>query len=261
MAKKKQSSKAKAKKQKKSDYGDDFNFSDFKQKPNTNDNAYKAEPKSVKVSTLILAIALTIAVVLMIVFAVLFFSSQIGSDVFISFETQDLTVAVTVKETEKPTSAPTSPPTEKEEKEPVQTRSFEPYLITVYPPTDIHTGPGTEYRYVMTLNEQGVYTIVDECYNTKTHTTWGKLKSGVGWINIDEAVIDIGSYEPFKSYTINIVNDIQVYEAPSYNSSVTMSYVDHGVYTIVEEYYDEYGNLWGKLKSGIGWINIYDATA
>ena len=33
-----------------------------------------------------------------------------------------------------------------------------------------------------------------------------------------------------------------------------------GTYTIVEEAEDADGNLWGKLKSGIGWINLQEAN-
>ena len=34
-----------------------------------------------------------------------------------------------------------------------------------------------------------------------------------------------------------------------------------GVYTIVEEQADEEGNLWGKLKSGVGWICLSELHA
>lgn len=46
-----------------------------------------------------------------------------------------------------------------------------------------------------------------------------------------------------------------IYSGPSYSST----YVDSlpiGVYTIVAEEYDAYHNLWGRLKSGLGWICI-----
>ena len=44
-------------------------------------------------------------------------------------------------------------------------------------------GAGTEYRVVGTIRDKGVYTII-ETKKSKDGGTWGKLKSGAGWINI-----------------------------------------------------------------------------
>jgi len=50
--------------------------------------------------------------------------------------------------------------------------------------------------------------------------------------------------------------DQSVFAEPSYDSVFVGTVELAGTYTIVEEAYDEEGNLWGKLKSGIGWIDL-----
>jgi hypothetical protein len=54
-------------------------------------------------------------------------------------------------------------------------------------------------------------------------------------------------------------NAFEIYEGPSY-SSAYVQMLPEGTFTIVEEQYDENNNLWGKLKSGIGWICITEYT-
>ena len=48
----------------------------------------------------------------------------------------------------------------------------------------IHSGPGAEHPQVTTVKEAGIYTIVAE-YAHPDGTLWGRLKSGVGWVNLD----------------------------------------------------------------------------
>ena len=45
------------------------------------------------------------------------------------------------------------------------------------------------------------------------------------------------------------------------SSSPTEENIPSGTYTIVEEATDEAGKLWGKLKSGVGWICVSDISA
>ena len=52
--------------------------------------------------------------------------------------------------------------------------------------------------------------------------------------------------------------DYPVYAASSYESNFVGTVQVEGVFTIVEEAEDEDGELWGKLKSGMGWINLTD---
>lgn len=58
-----------------------------------------------------------------------------------------------------------------------------PFLVKIKSDKlNVRTGPGTSYPKVMQLDKDDIYTIVD--INKKC--TWGKLKSGVGWICITD---------------------------------------------------------------------------
>lgn len=69
----------------------------------------------------------------------------------------------------------------------------------------------------------------------------------------------------FEPYVIEVTNPkLSIYDSPSYNANVVGEITDKSRYTIVEEYIEpgqtSIGYIWGKLKSGVGWINMYDAT-
>jgi len=50
--------------------------------------------------------------------------------------------------------------------------------------------------------------------------------------------------------------DQSVYAGPSYDYVFAGTIRERGTYTIVEEAADYEGNLWGRLKSGIGWVDL-----
>lgn len=50
--------------------------------------------------------------------------------------------------------------------------------------------------------------------------------------------------------------DFPFHQGPGYHTPQTGRVELAGVYTIVEEAYDDSGNLWGKLKSGAGWLDL-----
>lgn len=69
----------------------------------------------------------------------------------------------------------------------------------------------------------------------------------------------------FEPYVIEVTNPkLSIYDSPSYNANIVGEITDKSRYTIVEEYIEpgqtSIGYTWGKLKSGLGWINMYDAT-
>lgn len=69
----------------------------------------------------------------------------------------------------------------------------------------------------------------------------------------------------FDSYTIQVYNPcLPIYDAPSYDANIVGEITDMEEYTIVEEFIEEgqpsIADTWGKLKSGVGWINLFDAT-
>ena len=47
-----------------------------------------------------------------------------------------------------------------------------------------------------------------------------------------------------------------IYYGPSYESGISQYFEEAGIYTIVEEYWSEDDQLWGRLKSGVGWVNL-----
>lgn len=64
------------------------------------------------------------------------------------------------------------------------------------------------------------------------------------------------------SYVIRIPwRGISVLSDPVYDAEFVCSIDEPGAYTIVEETQDFEGNLWGKLKSGLGWVNVTQINA
>ncbi len=61
----------------------------------------------------------------------------------------------------------------------------------------------------------------------------------------------------FSRYLVKITtNDLNIRTGPGTDHSVSGHIVDRGVYTIVEESAGSGASLWGKLKSGAGWISL-----
>ena len=58
-----------------------------------------------------------------------------------------------------------------------------------------------------------------------------------------------------EAETITLKGYIPVYDGPSYDDVYKQTIGKDGVYTIIEEIDDE-GNKWGRLKSGIGWVDL-----
>lgn len=50
--------------------------------------------------------------------------------------------------------------------------------------------------------------------------------------------------------------DQPIYSGPSYDDYQVGTVESAGTYTIVNEVTDEEGNLWGRLKSGAGWVDL-----
>ena len=116
---------------------------------------------------------------------------------------------------------------------------------------NVRKGPGATYSIVGELGRGEAYTIV------QTQNGWGKLKSGVGWINL--AYTKRVSNTTAASATVQMSNylvkvsthSLNVRKGPgvSYDISTTVKKGD--VFTITET-----KNGWGKLKSGAGWISL-----
>lgn len=129
--------------------------------------------------------------------------------------TQQLTVTVheeavyevtTQKPTEPKTEAPTQAPTEAPApvtappatnppvtEAPQKVTPEVPYLVRVKPVTIIYNEPSYSSGIAMTLDDENVYTIVAEQYTDGK--LWGKFKSGVGWVCLNDIWANGGSLE------------------------------------------------------------------
>lgn len=67
---------------------------------------------------------------------------------------------------------------------------------------------------------------------------------------------------PDGSYIEILENPAQgIYEGPGYDYAKVGIVLKATGYTIMEEQSDEEGNIWGRLKSGIGWVDLTSARA
>ncbi|MGM9619133.1 MAG: hypothetical protein ACI3W8_04790 [Oscillospiraceae bacterium] len=68
-----------------------------------------------------------------------------------------------------------------------------------------------------------------------------------------------GSSETLPSavpYTLSLDAATAIFGGPGYDYAYVQTVGQDGVYTIEEESRDGEGNLWGRLKSGAGWIDL-----
>lgn len=126
------------------------------------------------------------------------------------------------------------------------------YVVKVTSDTlNVRKGPGVSYGVCGELGRGEAYTIV------QTQNGWGKLKSGVGWINLSytQKVSNSTTASATVStsqYLVKVTaNNLNVRKGPgaSYDISATVKKGD--VFTITKT-----KNGWGKLKSGVGWISL-----
>jgi len=89
------------------------------------------------------------------------------------------TVPVEVPATEDPIIEETQVPA-------ATTGNSLPYLQRIErPDQSIYSGPGYDYGFVDTVRKRGTYTIVEEVVDYEG-ILWGKLKSGIGWVDLTE---------------------------------------------------------------------------
>lgn len=79
---------------------------------------------------------------------------------------------------------------------------FEPYVFALNNPwVEIYSGPGYHYYGVDSIKGGGAFTIVEEAvqyFDSGRSVTWGRLKSGAGWICLDDAALDTESGPPYR---------------------------------------------------------------
>ena len=121
----------------------------------------------------------------------------------------------------------------------------ESYTVSLTKGEPIHSGPGSDYELLETLDESGVFTIVEEGFGLEGEL-WGKLKSGAGWVQLTD----------ISSYTTALPAGTAIHAGPGHAFKVNRNLGESGVFTIVLEKTDENGDLWGRLKSGAGWVYL-----
>jgi len=58
------------------------------------------------------------------------------------------------------------------------------------------------------------------------------------------------------NYRIALEGTEYIYDGPGYDWDYARIVGEDGIFTIVAQQLDEEGNLWGRLKSGVGWVNL-----
>ena len=79
------------------------------------------------------------------------------------------------------------------------------------------------------------------------------LKEITSWVNVNDVnKVSTTSTTTTTSYLVRVtVDSLNVRKSPTTSSAIVTTVKKGGVYTIVEV-----SNGWGKLKSGLGWINL-----
>ena len=109
--------------------------------------------------------------------------------------------------------------------------------------------------YITMSNISGIPSQYEEVYSMR-------IDESVQYGNGMKYFENVSAFEP---YIIQITNPkLSIYDSPNYDANIVGEITDKGSYTIVDEYCNPSDSpayyTWGKLKSGVGWINIYDAT-
>ncbi|MDO5546840.1 MAG: hypothetical protein Q4F81_13665, partial [Eubacteriales bacterium] len=107
---------------------------------------------------------------------------------------------------------------------------------------------------------KGTFTI------SKLSGSWGKLKSGAGWIylgnptycTIGSTVAEESSSGSSVPYSVKVsISDLNIRKGPGTDYAKTGKYTGIGVFTIVKESAGIGSDKgWGKLKSGAGWVAL-----
>ena len=152
-----------------------------------------------------------------------------------------------------------------------------PFLVKTSGSVPYYAGPGFGYGEAGRIEEAGIFTIVELA---EGDPSWGKLKSGAGWLYLpDVALYAAAETQPGSStdasetymegyeycwwestdppFLVKAYNTPVIYYAgPGFEYGEAGRIEDPGVFTISE--LDEGWRAWGKLKSGAGWLYLYD---
>ena len=116
---------------------------------------------------------------------------------------------------------------------------------------NIRNGAGTSHKIVGAIKDKGTYTITEI-----KNGSWGRLKSGAGWINCSTKYCTrISDIEKTKEFQVKVTTTNLNIRTGAGTSFSKNGYIKKGIYTIVTTKQAN-GYTWGKLKSGAGWIAL-----
>ena len=139
----------------------------------------------------------------------------------------------------------------------------------IIPELNIRSGAGVNHGVVGTIKDKGTYTIVEI-----QNGSWGKLKSGAGWINCDKAYCKrvgdatsmVATNAPSTktptasngAFQVRVtIDDLNIRTGAGTNHKTTGAKTGKGTFTIVETKNGTGSKAgWGRLKSGAGWISL-----
>ena len=65
----------------------------------------------------------------------------------------------------------------------------------------------------------------------------------------------------WENYLLPLYAGEKIYAGPGYEFAVAQTLAEDGTFTIVAQQWDSADNLWGKLKSGVGWVFLRSESA
>ena len=129
------------------------------------------------------------------------------------------------------------------------TSALASYTVSLPAGSTVYVDPGYYGDVAETLNADGTFTITEE-QRDAAGNLWGKLKSGAGWVALSS-----------ENYLLPLHAGDEIYAGPGYDFAIVDGLTKDGTFTIVASAWDAAGNLWGKLKSGAGWVFLKGASA
>ena len=129
------------------------------------------------------------------------------------------------------------------------TAAFASYTLSLPEGSAVYAEPGYYGEIAETISADGVFTIVEE-QRDACGNLWGRLKSGAGWVALS-----------FEDYLMPLYAGDEIYAGPGYDFPIADGLTADGTFTITAQAWDSADNLWGKLKSGAGWVFIKSESA
>lgn len=130
-----------------------------------------------------------------------------------------------------------------------------PFTVKVLVSDLNYRAEGSMNGKVLGQTGKGTFTIIET-----NAAKWGKLKSGAGWIYLgNEEYCSIGNTIATTAlpYTVRVTDsNLNIRSGAGTNYSVVGVITDKGSYTITAESEGKGATMWGKLKSGAGWISL-----